>query len=127
LKKHFPSLKGIRIAILGLAFKPGTDDMRESPAIPIIADLLLHEAKIKAYDPVANLEAKKIFANRNIDFCNDLNETINDAQAILLVTRWEEFTCIPELINQLDQPPLVIDGRRMLQKNQIKRYEGIGL
>jgi UDPglucose 6-dehydrogenase/GDP-mannose 6-dehydrogenase len=87
----------------------------------------LHEAKIKAYDPAANLEAKKIFANRNIDFCNDLNETINDAQAILLLTRWEEFTCIPELINQLDQPPLVIDGRRMLEKNKIKRYEGIGL
>lgn len=127
LKKHLPSLKGIRIAILGLAFKPGTDDMRESPAIPIIADLLLNEAKIKAYDPAANLEAKKIFANRNIDFCNDLNETINDAQAILLLTRWEEFTCIPELINQLDQPPLVIDGRRMLEKNKIKRYEGIGL
>lgn len=127
LKKHLPSLKGIRIAILGLAFKPGTDDMRESPAIPIITDLLLHEAKIKAYDPAANLEAKKIFANRNIDFCNDLNETINDAEAILLLTRWEEFACIPELINQLDQPPLVIDGRRMLEKNKIKRYEGIGL
>jgi UDPglucose 6-dehydrogenase/GDP-mannose 6-dehydrogenase len=127
LKKHFHSLKGIRIAILGLAFKPGTDDMRESPAIPIIKDLLLHEAKIKAYDPAANREAKKIFSNRDIDFRNELNETVNDAQAILILTRWEEFTCIPELINQLDQPPLIIDGRRMLEKNKIKKYEGIGL
>jgi UDPglucose 6-dehydrogenase/GDP-mannose 6-dehydrogenase len=127
LKKHFRSLKGIRIAVLGLAFKPGTDDMRESPAIPIIEDLLSHEAKIKAYDPAANPEAKKIFVNHNIDFCNELNETINDAQAILLLTCWEEFACIPELLNQMDQPPLVIDGRRMLGKNKIKRYEGIGL
>jgi len=127
LKKHFLSLKGVRIAILGLAFKPGTNDMRESPAIPIITDLLINESKIKAYDPVANSEAQKIFGNRNIDFCSNLNEAINDVQAILLLTRWEEFACIPEKLNKIDQPPIVIDGRRMLEKNSIKRYEGIGL
>ena len=63
LNKHFPSLKGIRIAILGLAFKPGTTDMRESPAIPIIKELLAKGAEIKAYDPVASAEAQKIFAD----------------------------------------------------------------
>jgi UDPglucose 6-dehydrogenase/GDP-mannose 6-dehydrogenase len=127
LKKHFDSLKGIRIAILGLAFKPNTDDMRESPAIPIIAELLIHEAKIKAYDPAANLEAKKIFGNSKIEFCNNLNETINEAQAIVLLTCWQEFARIPELIKQIDQPPVVIDGRRMLENKKIKNYEGIGL
>jgi UDPglucose 6-dehydrogenase/GDP-mannose 6-dehydrogenase len=127
LKKHFRSLKGIRIAVLGLAFKPGTDDVRESPAIPIIADLLTHEAKIKAYDPVANLQAKKIIGDDNIKFCDNLDETIVDTQAILLLTCWEEFACIPELINQMEQPPIVIDGRRMLEKRKMKKYEGIGL
>lgn len=127
LKKHFHSLKGIRVAILGLAFKPGTNDMRESPAIPIVADLLFQKAKIKAYDPVANREAAKIFGNHEIEFCNSLDETINDAEAILLLTCWDEFERIPEFLNKIDQPPLVIDGRRMLDKRKIKRYEGIGL
>ena len=61
LNKHFPSLSGIRIAILGLAFKPDTDDMRESPAIPIIKSLLAHQAQIKAYDPVATRRGPENF------------------------------------------------------------------
>jgi UDPglucose 6-dehydrogenase/GDP-mannose 6-dehydrogenase len=127
LKKHFQSLKGIRIAILGLAFKPGTNDVRESPAIPIIENLLLHEAKIKAYDPAANLEAMKLYDNCQIEFCNNLDDTIIDVQAILLLTCWEEFARIPEFLNKMDNPPLVIDGRRMLDKRKLRSYEGIGL
>ena len=126
LKRHFPSLKGVRIAILGLAFKPGTDDMRESPAIPIVKNLIGHEAKIKAYDPVARHEAQKLFGNCNIVFCDDLYQTINDVQAIVLLTRWEEFKDIPELLVHMDQQPLFIDGRRMLDKSRIAKYEGIG-
>lgn len=127
LKKNFSSLKGIRIAVLGLAFKPGTDDMRESPAIPIVKDMLAQEAKIRAYDPVAKYEAQKIFGNDNIVFCENLSQTIEGVQAIVLLTRWEEFKSIPELLHHLDDPPLIIDGRRMLDKSKIKRYEGIGL
>lgn len=127
LKKHFPSLKGIRTAVLGLAFKPGTDDMRESPAIPIINTLLAQEAKIKAYDPVARHGAQKLFGNHNIVFCDDLAQTIQDVQAIVLLTSWEEFKRIPELLDHLDPQPLFIDGRRMLDKRTISRYEGIGL
>ena len=127
LKNHFPSLKGIRIAILGLAFKPGTDDMRESPAIPIVKYLLAQEANIKAYDPVAKHEAQKLFGNSNIVFCDDLDQTIAEAEAVVLLTRWEEFRSIPELLDHLNQPPLVVDGRRMLDKCSVKRYEGIGL
>lgn len=127
LKKHFPTLKGIHIAILGLAFKPGTDDMRESPAIPIIRDLLVQEADIKAYDPVAKYEAQKLFDNHNIVFCDDLDQAIDDVQVIVLLTCWEEFKGIPELLRHCNQPPLIIDARRMLDKCSIKRYEGIGL
>jgi len=127
LKKHFPLLEGVRIAILGLAFKPGTDDMRESAAIPIVRDLLAQEVKIKAYDPLAIHEAQKLFNNHDIVFCNDLVRTIEDVQAIVLLTRWEEFKRIPELLINLNPQPLFVDGCRMLDKNSIERYEGIGL
>lgn len=127
LKKHFPSLQGIRITVLGLAFKPGTDDLRESPAISIINDLLAQRAVIKAYDPVAGNEAKKLFGNNNIIICNDITQAIDQAQAIILLTRWEEFKIIQEMLKHRDTQPLVIDSRRMLDKHNIPRYEGIGL
>ena len=127
LKKHFPSLKGTRVAVLGLAFKPGTDDMRESPAIPIVKHLLAQEAEIKAYDPTAKHEAQKLFGNRHIVFCDDLAQTIENVQAIVLLTSWEKFRSIPELLGHLDPQPLFVDGRRMLDKRSIARYEGIGL
>jgi UDPglucose 6-dehydrogenase/GDP-mannose 6-dehydrogenase len=127
LKNHFPNLEGLRVTILGLAFKPGTDDMRESPAIPIINELSAQKALIKAYDPAANKNARKLFNNDNISFCEDLVNAIRDVDAIILITRWDEFKKIPELLRDLDKQPIVIDGRRMLEKSKIKRYEGIGL
>lgn len=127
LKKHFTSLNGIRIAILGLAFKPGTTDMRESPAIPIVKELLALGAKIKAYDPVASAEAQRYIGDHPIQYCDILHQAIENAQAIVLLTRWDEFTKIPSLLADLDPQPLFIDGRRMLDKTLIPRYEGIGL
>lgn len=127
LKKHFPSLKGIRIAILGLAFKPGTDDMRESPAIPVVKELLSKGAEINAYDPAASTEAQKIFLDHQIQYCETLEQTIENVQAVVLLTRWDEFSKIPSLLDKLETPPLFVDGRRMLDKSLIARYEGIGL
>jgi UDPglucose 6-dehydrogenase/GDP-mannose 6-dehydrogenase len=127
LQKHFPSLAGIRIAILGLSFRPDTNDMRESPAIPIINDLLAHKALIQAYDPVANPEAAKILSSQNIEFCDSLAQALQNVQAVVLVTRWAEFQGVPELLRQLDPQPLFVDGRRMLDKQSIAQYEGIGL
>jgi UDPglucose 6-dehydrogenase/GDP-mannose 6-dehydrogenase len=127
LGKHFPSLEGVRIAILGLAFKPGTDDMRESPAIPIITSLLSQGAKISAYDPVAQDEAKKQFGDSQIRYCSTLRQSVEGVEAIVLLTRWEEFREIPKILDDLDPKPLFIDGRRMLDKSSIARYEGIGL
>jgi UDPglucose 6-dehydrogenase/GDP-mannose 6-dehydrogenase len=127
LKKHFPRLEGLRVTILGLAFKPGTDDMRESPAILIIKELSAQEALIKAYDPAANKNAQKLFNHINISFCDDLVNAIQEVDAIILITRWEEFKKIPDLLRDLDQQPIVIDGRRMLDKSSVSRYQGIGL
>ena len=127
LKKHFPVLKDVHVAVLGLAFKPGTDDMRESPAIPVIEQLMAEKAKIKAFDPVAIASARKLFKSDQIKYCQTVLDAIEQVDAILLLTRWEEFTALPDFINNLDNPPLLVDGRRMLAKDKIARYEGIGL
>ena len=127
LKKRFSSLRGLRIAILGLAFKPGTDDMRESPAIPVVRELLAQGAEINAYDPVAQREAQRLFGNHHIAYSDNLRQMVENVQAIVLLTRWEEFGKLPELLVDLNSQPVVIDGRRMLDKTSIARYEGIGL
>jgi UDPglucose 6-dehydrogenase/GDP-mannose 6-dehydrogenase len=127
LKRHFPSLKGISVTVLGLAFKPGTNDLRESPSISVIRELLSDEAKVRAYDPVAQLEAKKVFGNKSITYCDSLSHALEEAQAVLLLTRWEEFRGLPGMLARLNPQPLFIDGRRMLEKSSITRYEGIGL
>ena len=127
LAKHFPNLDAVRVGVLGLAFKPGTDDMRESPAIPIVQELLAGSAKVKAFDPVATHEAQKIFENQPIQYCDTLAETVQDVDVVLLLTRWADFKALPDLLQGVANPPLVIDGRRMLDKAAFARYEGIGL
>ena len=128
LRKHYPDFRGLHVAVLGLAFKPGTDDIRESPAIPIINKLLGEGAIIKAFDPVACDAARNIWAeSEEIAYCQELSVALEGVEAILLLTRWEEFQKLPELLGRLKNTPLLIDGRRMLDKSRFTRYEGIGL
>ncbi len=130
LKKHFPSLQGVRIAVLGLAFKPDTDDMRESPAVPIIRELLAMGARVSAYDPAANREARRIFGDqiRVVDRLGEVFANADaNADAVVLVTRWEEFRQVPELLARAGLQPVFVDGRRMLDRREIPNYEGIGL
>ncbi|MER3432155.1 MAG: GDP-mannose dehydrogenase [Leptolyngbya sp. ERB_1_1] len=127
LNKHFPSLNGVKIAILGLSFRPNTNDMRETPAIPLIKALKAQNAALKAYDPVANSEAAKLLSPADVKLCDSLKAVLEDVQAIVLVTRWDEFRAVPEMIAQLDPQPVFVDGRRMIDKHSIQRYEGIGL
>lgn len=75
LSKHFPSLEGVKVAVLGLAFKPDTDDMRESPAIPILQQLFAEKACVRAYDPIANHEAQKRFGD-DLILCESLLQAI---------------------------------------------------
>ena len=126
LEKHFPSLDGVRITILGLAFKPETDDMRESPAIPVIQTLLGRGAQLCAFDPVAKDEAMKRFGDA-IQYADTLDQALLQTQAVVLLTRWDIFKDLPRLIQPMQPQPLVIDGRRMLDKNAFDRYEGIGM
>ena len=127
LKQEFSSLQGVRVAVLGLAFRPDTDDMRESPAIPILRELIAQGAQVQAYDPVANQEARRIFPNGELRLCDELPEALRNAQAVVLVTRWAEFQKVPQLLAALEPQPLVVDGRRMLAKDSVSRYAGIGL
>jgi UDPglucose 6-dehydrogenase len=116
LKKHIPKLNGKIIGILGLAFKPNTDDIRESRAIPIIDELLNEGAIIKAYDPQAIKNFKKLYPN--INYCSTSSEVLN-SDAILITTKWKEFT-------DLDyKGRIVIDGRKIIQAKKAKIYEGV--
>ncbi len=126
LGKHFPSLAGKRIAVLGLSFRPDTNDMRESPAIPIVKRLAAEKAIVTGYDPAAKAEAAHIFGNI-ISLADSLDACLKDADAVILVTRWKEFNQVPAKLKAMAKPPVLIDGRRMLAKDSVPKYEGIGL
>jgi UDPglucose 6-dehydrogenase len=126
LGKHFSSLEGKRVVVLGLSFRPDTNDMRESPAIPIVKQLLARGAKVSAYDPAASHEAQKIFGD-TIELRPNLEAALDGVDAIVLVTRWSEFLRVPELLTKSGQKPVLVDGRRLLPRDAVERYEGIGL
>ena len=125
LRRHFPEFTGLRVCVLGLAFRPGTDDMRESPAIPIVRQLLSAGAEVQAYDPIASETARIVFAGLSLKLCADVAEAVEDVDAILLLTRWDEFDIVPSLISQEAVPPLLIDGRRMIEPSSVASYDGM--
>lgn len=127
LKKHYPVLRDVKVAVLGLAFKPGTDDIRESPAIPVIRRLLEEGAVVSAFDPIAEQEMKHEFTESDVRYAGTVDAAIDSVDAILLITRWSEFDELPAKLSMLNNPPLLVDGRRMLDKTSVPRYEGIGL
>jgi UDPglucose 6-dehydrogenase/GDP-mannose 6-dehydrogenase len=126
LMKHFETLAGARVSVLGLAFKPGTDDMRESPAIPIVQFLLDSGAIVTAYDPAARHTAARLFGER-VGFRQTVDDAVAGADAIVVLTSWSEFAVLPQLIAAREPQPLVVDARRIFDKRQIRRYEGIGV
>jgi UDPglucose 6-dehydrogenase len=127
LRRHAPQLEGLRVAVLGLSFKPGTDDVRESPAFPIMRELLDRGAKVKAFDPIANNEARRAFDDRRVTFCGDLQSAIADIDAVIVVTPWKDFQAAPELLRDRQPPIIFVDGRRAFDRGCLPRYEGIGL
>lgn len=109
---------------LGLVFKPGIDGIRDSPARSIVEDSLAQETKLEAYDPIANNEVMRPFGHNKTVSSDNLSQPIDKADAVLLLTPWEDFGIGPELLVQSDPQPLFVDGRRLLAKCHIKRYEG---
>jgi UDPglucose 6-dehydrogenase/GDP-mannose 6-dehydrogenase len=117
----------VPVTVLGLAFKPGTDDVRETPARPVVEALLTEEARVTVFDPVAGGAADALFGAGRVTVAPDLAAAIGGAKAVVLVTRWPEFAALPGLLAPMKDPPVVVDGRRMLEKDSVPRYDGIGL
>jgi UDPglucose 6-dehydrogenase len=123
-------LAGKTIAVWGLSFKPRTDDMREAPSVVIINHLLRAGAQVKAHDPVAMDEARKIFKNK-ITLQEDGYTTVEGADALAVVTEWNEFRT-PDFrkIKQLLKKPVIFDGRNIFNQGELRKmgftYYGIG-
>ncbi len=123
------NVKGATIGVLGLSFKPNTDDMRDAPSIPIINALLKDGAKIKAYDPVAMDNAKKIFSG--VVFCEDSYSAARDADLLIVLTEWNEFKQLDlAKIKEVMKKPVILDGRNIYNPQEVKRleitYQGVG-
>ena len=123
-------VKGQRLSVLGLAFKPETDDMRESPAIELITELMAEGALITAYDPVAMDEARQIFTE-HIDYADSAQACIDGADGAIVVTEWNEFRALtPQLFADLMTGNIVVDLRNVYEPEQMKaiglNYRSIG-
>ena len=127
LRKHHSSIRGRTVSVLGLAFKPETDDIRESPAIPLIKQLVHNGATVTAYDPIAMPSAQTDLENVDLQYADSLESAVAQAEVVIIVTSWAEFLNVPNLIANRHKQPLIIDGRRMLATDSVARYEGIGL
>lgn len=119
------ALAGREIGVLGLAFKPDTDDTRESPTVPVVRGLLERGASVTVHDPVVR-ELPVELRRDGVVLLSDLDEVVRTAEALVLVTRWEEYRRLPVLLAELEAPPRLIDGRRLLAKTSLDSYVGIG-
>lgn len=120
-QKRVEDLVRRKVAVLGLAFKPGTDDIREAPSLKIIAELLRRKASVKVYDPVAMEKVKGIFADK-LDYAASAEDAVSEAEMVFIVTEWSEFKN-PNLY----RGKKVFDGRRVLSHDETEElhYEGI--
>jgi len=129
LSKHLGSLVGKRIALLGLAFKPNTDDMREASSLVLSARLQGEGASVIAYDPVAESRAGEMLPS--VELADSATEALAGADAAILVTEWPEFAELDwsEVAAGMSNP-LVVDGRNFLDPTRLREagftYEGIG-
>ncbi|MBI5211896.1 MAG: UDP-glucose/GDP-mannose dehydrogenase family protein, partial [Nitrospirae bacterium] len=129
IKSALNDVKGKTIAILGLSFKPNTDDIREAPAISIIQSLLDAGANIKAYDPVAMDNAKVILPQ--IIYCNDAYEACEGADAAVIVTEWNQFRNLePAKLMKMLKQPYFFDLRNIYDPQKMKeagfKYYSVG-
>jgi len=122
-------VRGKTIALLGLTFKPNTDDMREAPSIPLITALQDMGAKVRAYDPVGMEQAKGVVSN--VAFCNDAYSCAEGAAALVIVTEWEQFRALDfDRLKRVMAQPALVDLRNVYRPEEMQRhgftYEGVG-
>jgi UDPglucose 6-dehydrogenase len=127
LEKHLGKLRDRCVAVLGLAFKPGTDDLRDAPSLVLASRLLAEGADVRAWDPVA--DASHLL--HGVTFCDSFVEAVQGADAAVIVTEWPELVGLlaPEVRDSM-RNPLIVDGRNLLDPDAARsagfRYEGIG-
>jgi UDPglucose 6-dehydrogenase len=129
LKECLGTLRGQVIGMLGLAFKPNTDDMREAPSVDIARELLRRGALVRAYDPAATGRARAILAE--VEFRRTAYAAARGADAIVVVTEWNEFRQLDlGRLKRLMRRPVVVDGRNIYDPEQMRSlgfvYRGIG-
>ena len=122
-------VRGKTVAVLGLTFKPNTDDMREAPSIPLITALQDMGAKVRAYDPVGMEQAKSVIGN--VTFCDDAYSCAKGAAALVIVTEWEQFRALDfDRLKTVMAQPVLVDLRNVYQPDEMSRrgfvYEGVG-
>ncbi len=122
-------IKGKTIAVLGLSFKPKTDDIRDAPSVTIIQQLLNAGAKVNAYDPIAMQPMKKYFPT--IEYTESAYDAAKDAECIVIATEWDEFRYLDlSKIKQSMKTPVIVDGRNIYDEEEVKRmgfkYVGVG-
>ncbi len=122
-RKIFKSFKNVNIAVLGLTFKPGTDDLREAPSLDNIAILLEEGANIKAYDPVGEENYKKIYPTE-IEYVKTPEIALKDADVCFIFTEWNEIKNVkPDEYKKLMKRPLIFDGRNIYELEEMKDLE----
>jgi UDPglucose 6-dehydrogenase len=119
IKRLVPQLDGTTIAVLGLAFKPETDDMREAPSVKIVADLLVAGAKVRAYDPAAMESARRVLTD--VEYCEDEYEAARGSDALVVVTEWNQFRRLDmDRLKQVMREPNIIDLRNLYEPETMR-------
>jgi UDPglucose 6-dehydrogenase len=115
------ALRGKTVAVLGLTFKPNTDDMREAPSIPLITALQDMGAKVRAYDPVGMEQARQVLAN--VTYCQGAYDCVEDTDAAVIVTEWEQFRALDlERVRDLMACPVIVDLRNIYRADDMKKH-----
>ena len=133
LRKKLGDLRGKKICVWGIAFKPKTDDIRESPALTLIDSVLADGGIVKAHDPIAADNARKLYKDKsNISIVDDEYDAAKDADALVLVTEWRPYQSPDfERLNESMKQPYIVDGRNIWSTYHLKQmgfeYEGIGV
>ena len=126
LARHIRGAMGKRVvAVLGAAFKPDTDDVRESPTLRIVPALVQAGMEVTLHDPIA-LDNAKAELGDDLSYTTDLDAALEGADAVVVVTSWKDYADLPSKLAVMSPQPMLADGRRSYSPDVVERYTGVG-